>query len=68
MSNYILDSEKKIKDKLEMLQSLEDIKVYISLISEKNQSLNQIKSNYLKLSNDWYYLFGTEIRPVSRDS
>jgi hypothetical protein len=33
-----------------MLQSLEDIKIYTSLISEKDVAGNQIESNYLKLS------------------
>jgi poly [ADP-ribose] polymerase len=34
--NYVLDTEKKIKDKLEMLQSLEDMQVFSKLIDEAN--------------------------------
>jgi hypothetical protein len=33
MKNFILDSEEKIKSKLEMLQSLEDIQVYTKILN-----------------------------------
>lgn len=34
MSNFILNTEAKIKNKLEMLQSLEDIQVFTKLLDE----------------------------------
>lgn len=42
MINFVLDSEKKIKEKLEMLQSLEDIQVFTKLLDEgtTNSDLN----------------------------
>ena len=33
MQNFLLDSEQKIKGKLEMLQSLEDIQIYTKILS-----------------------------------
>jgi hypothetical protein len=33
MQNFILDTEQKIKNKLEMLQSLEDIQVYTKILN-----------------------------------
>jgi poly [ADP-ribose] polymerase len=53
MSNFILDSENKIRQKLEMLQSLEDIQVFTKLLDEGKiaNDMNEIDSNYLKLSN-----------------
>lgn len=34
MQNFILDTEQKIKAKLEMLQSLQDIQVYTKILNE----------------------------------
>lgn len=52
MSNFILDSEMKIRAKLEMLQSLEDIQIFTKLLDEGKiaSDMNEIDSNYLKLS------------------
>lgn len=51
MQNFILDTEQKIKAKLEMLQSLQDIQVYTKILNEGKISsdMNEIDSNYLKL-------------------
>ena len=53
MSIFILDTEIKIRQKLEMLQSLEDIQVFTKLLDEGKiaSDMNEIDSNYLKLSN-----------------
>lgn len=52
MSNFILDSENKIRQKLEMLQSLEDIQVFTKLLDQGKiaSDMNEVDSNYLKLS------------------
>jgi hypothetical protein len=34
MQNFILDTEQKIKQKLEMLQSLQDIQIYTKILNE----------------------------------
>lgn len=34
MQTFILDTEQKIKNKLEMLQSLQDIQVYTKILNE----------------------------------
>ena len=36
MQNFVLDTEKKVKAKLEMLQSLQDIQVFTKLLDEGN--------------------------------
>ena len=61
MQNFILDSEQKIKKKLEMLQSLEDIQVFTKLLDQGGISnVNELDSNYLKL--------GTTITPLNKKS
>ncbi len=52
MSNFKLDTDKKIKTKLEMLQSLQDIQVFTKLLDEGKISsdMNELDSNYLKLN------------------
>lgn len=52
MINFVLDSEKKIKEKLEMLQSLEEIQVFTKLLDEGsiNSDINELDSNYAKLN------------------
>jgi hypothetical protein len=34
MQNFILDNDQKIRQKLEMLQSLQDIQVYTKILNE----------------------------------
>jgi poly [ADP-ribose] polymerase len=57
MSNFILDTEPKIRAKLEMLQSLEDIQIFTKLLDEGkiDSDMNEIDSNYLKLSKYFVY-------------
>lgn len=62
MQNFILNTEQKIKQKLEMLQSLQDIQVYTKILNEGKISsdMNEIDSNYLRLK--------TDIKPVDKKS
>ena len=50
MSNFILNTESKVKGKLEMLQTIEDIQVFTRLIDEGPGDTNELDSNYAKLN------------------
>ena len=54
MSLFILDTEQKVKQKLEMLQSLEDIQIFTKMIDEGKvaKDINELDSNYLKLKSN----------------
>ena len=59
MSNFILDTEEKVKTKLDMLQSLSDIQIATKLLSEAvSPDENLIDSNYRKLN--------CKIKPIDR--
>jgi poly [ADP-ribose] polymerase len=62
MQNFTLNTEQKVKQKLEMLQSLEDIQIFTKLLDEGKISsdMNELDSNYLKL--------GTSITPLDKNS
>ena len=62
MANHILDTEVKVKAKLEMLQSLAEMKVATSLINDgkKDDQVNKIDANYAKLNRN--------IAPVDKNS
>lgn len=62
MSSHILDTEQKVKAKLEMLESLAEIKVATTLINEgkKDDIINKIDANYAKLKRN--------ISPVDKNS
>lgn len=62
MSSHILDTEQKVKAKLEMLESLAEIKVATTLINEgkKDDMINKIDANYAKLKRN--------ISPVDKNS
>jgi len=51
MSNFILDTDKKVKEKLEMLASLEDIQIATKLLDQGNANSEDslIDANYKKL-------------------
>ena len=62
MQNFVLNTERKIKEKLEMLQSLQDIQIYTKILSEGKlaSDINEIDSNYLRLK--------TDIEPIDKKS
>lgn len=49
MYNFILDSEKKVKEKLDMLQSISDIQIATRLLEDASKSDNLIDDHYQKL-------------------
>lgn len=49
MSNFILDTEKKVKDKLDMLQSISDIQIATKLLEDASKSENIVDDHYEKL-------------------
>lgn len=49
MSNFILDTDKKVKEKLDMLQSISDIQIATKLLEESKQSENVFDDHYKKL-------------------
>lgn len=49
MYNFILDSEKKVKEKLDMLQSISDIQIATKLLEDASKSENLIDDHYQKL-------------------
>jgi poly [ADP-ribose] polymerase 2/3/4 len=59
MSNFVINTEKKLKDKLEMVEALGDIEIASRLIEEgSEEEINELDSNYKKLK--------CEISPVNR--
>lgn len=61
MQNFVLNTEQKVKQKLEMLQSLEDIQVFTKLLDQGSISnVNELDSNYLKLD--------TTVTPMDKNS
>lgn len=62
MQHFVLDTEQKVKQKLEMLQSLEDIQIFTKLLDQGSISsdMNELDSNYLKLN--------TNIKPLDKKS
>ena len=61
MAMFILDTEQKIKGKLEMLQTLQDIQVFTKMLDQgKISDVNELDSNYLKLD--------TEVKPLDKNS
>jgi len=54
MINFIIDTKEKVKEKLEMLQSLEDIQVATRLLDDKKKDKDEsvIDHNYKKLNAD----------------
>lgn len=50
MSNFILETDKKVKEKLDMLQSISDIQIATKLLEESKQSENVFDDHYKKLN------------------
>lgn len=51
MSHFVLNTIKKVKEKLELLEALGEIKIATSMISDDTDD-NQIDVNYKKLNRD----------------
>ena len=50
MHNHIIDTVQKVKIKVEMLESLSEIKLATTLLNASESSDNQIDANYKKLN------------------
>jgi hypothetical protein len=55
MSNFIIDSQEKVKDKLDLIQNLTDIKIAHKMLNpkkpkEKKLKVNPYDENYEKLN------------------
>eukprot|EP00828_Plagiopyla_frontata_P032895 TRINITY_DN4278_c0_g1_i1.p2 TRINITY_DN4278_c0_g1~~TRINITY_DN4278_c0_g1_i1.p2 ORF type:complete len:213 (-),score=36.17 TRINITY_DN4278_c0_g1_i1:546-1184(-) len=62
MANFILDTEAKVKNKIEMIQSIADIQIATKLLEDKTDpsEIHQFDANYSKLH--------CELEPVSKNS
>ena len=62
MQTFVLDTAEKVKEKLEILSSLQEIQIYNSLINEKisNPELSEIDQKYFRL--------GVTISPIIKGS
>jgi poly [ADP-ribose] polymerase len=49
MSQFVINTKDKLKEKLDMVQSLGDIEIATRLLEEGSKGLNEIDSNYAKL-------------------
>ena len=52
MSNHILKDERTVKQKIEMLESLAEIKLAHNIINQGKDDENQIDANYKRLNRD----------------
>lgn len=52
MAHHILDNVEKVKKKIEMLESLSEIKVATKLLSSSEEDENRLDANYKKLNRE----------------
>ena len=52
MAHHILDNVEKVKKKIEMLESLSEIKVATKLLSSSEEDENKLDANYKKLNRE----------------
>ncbi|KAL4507011.1 hypothetical protein ABPG72_001804 [Tetrahymena utriculariae] len=72
MSSFILDDAKKVKEKLEMIESIQNIQIATKLIEEKKQgkdgeAINQVQSNYDKLNCKIVPVKDQKVRKIIED-
>ena len=62
MRFFMIDTEDKVKKKLEMLESLADIKVATRLIGDGKSDANRYDENYAKLNREIHH-----VKPTSHE-
>ena len=60
MSQFVINTKQKLKEKVEMLESLGEMKIATNMIAEDPSSLDPLVSNYAKLHCD--------MQPIERDT
>lgn len=60
MSQFVINTKQKLKEKVEMLESLGEMKIATNMIAEDTSSLDPLVSNYSKLH--------CELQPIERDT
>jgi hypothetical protein len=56
MSNFIIDTKQKLRDKEKLVESLGQIEIATKLLQETHSDMNEIDSSYKKLNTDIKYI------------
>ena len=67
MSNFIIDSIEKVKEKIDMISSLSEMKITIKILENVDSENEEYENQEEKQINDYYKQLNCDIRSISKD-
>ena len=67
MSNFIIDSIEKVKEKIDMISSLSDMKITLKILENVDSENEEYENQEEKQINDYYKQLNCDIRSISKN-
>ena len=67
MSNFIIDSIEKVKEKINMISSLSDMKITLKILENADSESDEYENQEEKQLNDYYKQLNCDIKKISKD-
>ena len=67
MSNFIIDTIEKVKEKIDMISSLSDMKITLKILENTNSEKEEYENQEEKQLNDYYKQLNCDIRSITKN-
>ena len=67
MSNFIIDTIEKVKEKINMISSLSDMKITLKILESADSESDEYENQEEKQLNDYYKQLNCDIKTISKD-
>ena len=67
MANFIIDNMEKVKEKIDMISSLSDMKITLKILENVDEDKEEYENQEEKQLNDYYKKLNCDIRSISKD-
>ena len=67
MANFIIDTIEKVKEKIDMISTLSDMKITLKILENVDEDKEEYENQEEKQLNDYYKQLNCDIKPISKD-
>ena len=67
MANFIIDNSEKVKEKIDMISALSDMKITLKILENVDEDKEEYENQEEKQLNDYYKKLNCDIRSISKD-
>ena len=67
MANFIIDTIEKVKEKIDMISTLSDMKITLKILENVDEDKEEYENQEEKQLNDYYKKLNCDIKPISKN-